>query len=136
MGETKRGFTILELLAVMAILAILAGLGAKGYNAAKRKTKESRAKVDIEKLRTALNEYRVEFGSYPAQDPARPFGNLSDINFLTNAVEGVSLVDPWGNYYQYYCDSDSQNRFLYRIWSGGQDPESDDDNIDPSKPGY
>lgn len=132
----KRGFTLLELLVVMAIIAILAGLGAKGYNLAKRQAKESRAKADIEKLRTALGEFRVEHGAYPKQDPAGRFRTLPDIDFLTNAVEGVSLVDPWGNDYQYYRASGSQNRFLYRIWSEGQDTGTDTDNIDPSKPGY
>lgn len=120
----KRGFTILELLAVMAIIAILAGLGARGYSLAKRQAKESRAKAGIEKLRNLLNEYRVEYGRYPA--------SLSDIGPLTNSVEGIEWTDPWSNDYQYLCT----NRFLYRIWSEGQDAATDDDNIDPSKPGY
>ena len=136
MGEKKRGFTILELLVVMAIIAILAGLGARGYNLAKRKAKESRAKADIEKLRTILNEYRVEFGDYPESEAEVSFRDLGEIRFLTNAVEGVALVDPWGSEYQYQRSSGPQNRFLYRIWSEGQDTEIDDDNIDPSKPGY
>jgi general secretion pathway protein G len=137
MGVKKRGFTILELLAVMVIIAILTGLGAKGYNLARRKSKETRAKADIEKLRTTLEEYRVKYGNYPVQDPVGPFGNLSDIDFLTNSVEGVSLVDPWGNEYRYYRDSDPRNRFLYKIWSEGQDAsDGTEDDIDPSQAGY
>ena len=132
MVEKRRGFTLLELLTVMVIIAVLSGLGAGGYSLARRQAKESRAKVDLEKWRAALNEYRVELGSYPAQNPGAPIRSVSAIGFLTNAVEGVESIDPWGNAYQYQCT----NRFAYRIWSEGQDTETDDDNIDPSKTGY
>jgi general secretion pathway protein G len=128
----RHGFTILELLVVMAIIAILAGLGSKGYSSAKRQAKESRAKVEIEKLRNALNEYRVEYGGYPDQSLSDSFNSLADIDFLTNTVEGIELVDPWGRTYQYLCT----NQFIYRIWSEGQNAETDDDNISPSKTGY
>lgn len=129
---TRSGFTMLELLAVMVIITILVGLGAKGYSLARRQAKESRAKAELETLRTALNEYRVEYGRYPAQASPMGFKDLAEIAELTNAVEGASLLDPWGNAYQYQ----STNRFLYRIWSEGQDAELDSDNIDPSLLGY
>ena len=129
---TRSGFTMLELLAVMVIVSILIGLGAKGYSLARRQAKESRAKAEIETLRTALNEYRVENGRYPAQASSVGFKDLTEITKLTNAVEGASLFDPWGHAYQYQ----STNRFRYRIWSEGQDMESASDNIDPSLLGY
>jgi general secretion pathway protein G len=128
----KQGFTLLELLVVMAIIAILAGLGAKGYSLARRQAKEGQAKADIEKLRTALNEYRVEFGRYPQQQYPAELSRLVEINDLTNLVEDIELIDPWGNPYQYVCT----NRFLYSIWSEGQDTETGKDNINPSRAGY
>lgn len=116
----------------MAIIAILAGLGAKGYSLARRQAKESRAKADLEKLRTALNEYRVEYGRYPASENAMEVHALDASGFLTNAVEGVTLTDPWGRAYIYVCS----NRFLYRIWSEGPVADSDYDNINPSSAEY
>ncbi len=113
----KRGFTILELLAVMAIVAILAGLGAKGYRLARRQAKEGQAAAEIEILRNALNEYRVEYGRYPDQSAPASLANVTEITQLTNLVEGVMLIDPWGNDYFYSCT----NRYLYNIWSSGQD---------------
>jgi general secretion pathway protein G len=136
MVNKKQGFTLLELLVVMAIIALLAGLGSRGYSLSRRKARESRAKADIEKLRNALMEYRVEFGAYPVADSDTDFGRLGEIGYLTNAVEGVSLIDPWGRPYQYRRSAGSQHRFLYSIWSEGQNSETDDDNIDPSKAGY
>jgi len=129
MTEARRGFTILELLAVMAIIAILAGLGAGGYRLARREAKESAAKSDIEKIRNALNEYRAEYGRFPQQDSPGPPPALE---FLTNNVEGILLTDPWGRPYLYV----STNRFLYSIWSTGQNADDESDDIDPSKADY
>ena len=122
MRGIKSGFTLIELLAVMAIIAILAGLGAKGYSLARRQTQESRAKAELEILRAALEEYRIEFGRYPQQNTA---GNLPNLDIITNAVEGVELRDPWGAPYQYLCT----NRFFYSIWSEGQNADTEADNI-------
>ena len=131
MPTSRQGFTVLELLAVMAIIVLLAGLGAKGYSLARRAAKEGRAQADIELLRNALNEYRVQFGRYPLQNPAGAFAGLPEIGFLTNAVEGSGLIDPWGRDYQYLCT----NRFLYTAWSAGQDgTDGTEDDIGTSKP--
>lgn len=127
-----QGFTLIELLAVLAIIAILAVVGSKGYDYARRQAKESRAKAELEKLRLALDEFRVEYGRYPEQTTASGFRNLAAIKLLTNSVEGIDLVDPWGRDYQYQCT----NRFLYRIWSMGQNADTDADDIEPSKTEY
>jgi len=124
MTAHRRGFTLLELLAVIAIIAILSGLGVKGYTLSRRKAKESQAKTAIEILRTALVEYRIEYGAYPA--------DLSDLNELNNQTGTLEFNDPWKNPYQYECS----DRFLYRIWSEGADQETTADNIEPTETGY
>ncbi|MEE9369288.1 MAG: type II secretion system protein GspG [Pontiella sp.] len=129
MDGKKSGFTILELIVVMLIIAILSGLGAKGYSLARRQAKEGQAKADLENLRIGLEEFRIEFDRYPQQQSA---GQIPRLDFLTNAVEGIEVLDPWGNPYQYVCT----NRYLYSIWSEGQDVGEDNDNINPARIGY
>lgn len=129
---SRHGFTLLELIVVMAILAILAGLGAGGYRLARRSAKEGQAKAEIELLRTALEEYRVEYGRYPEQFSATAFSSLGELGKLTELIEIPVLDDPWGRPYQYQ----STNRFLYRVWSEGAEIDSDADNIEPSQVGY
>lgn len=132
MSGSRVGFTLLELIVVMAILALLAGLGAGGYRLARRSAKEGQAKAEIEQLRMALDEYRVEFGRYPEQFSDGDFADIAEISTLTDLAGTMVLSDPWGRAYQYQ----STNRFLYNIWSEGEDAEMDDDNIDPSRIGY
>lgn len=132
MSGSHHGFTLLELIVVMAILAILAGLGASGYRLARHSAKESQAKAEIEQLRSALEEYRVEFGRYPEQVSIADFSSIDQIGALRNLIEIPAVNDPWGRPYQYQ----STHRFLYRIWSEGPDANSEADNIDPSRVGY
>lgn len=122
MFEPRKGFTLLELMAVMVIVAIMAGLGAKGYSLARRKAKEGQAVADLQKMRTALEEFRAEFGRYPAQDQ---LGSVPHADFLSEQVEHLSFKDPWGGDYMYVCST----RFSYGLWSLGQDVENDADNI-------
>ena len=132
MVNHKKGFTLLELLLVMAVIAILAAVGVKGSNLARRLAKESQAKAELEKLRTALDEYRIRHGGYPSQPHTAAFSALSEIHQLTNSVAGIYLTDPWGRRYRYR----SSSRFIYQIWSEGQTVETDTDNVDPAQPGY
>ena len=127
MTRKTQGFTLLELLAVMAIVAVLVALGTQGYRHARLQARESQAVAELERLRLALDEFRAEYGRYPEQLSPAGIATLPGIGFLTNAVEGVVLVDPWGRDYQYQCS----NRFLYSIWSKGQDAGSDEDDIRP-----
>jgi general secretion pathway protein G len=127
---SKHGFTLLELLGVIAIIAILIGLGAKGYNLASRQSKESRARAELETWRLALDEYRVEYGAYPAPEPPETV-RVADV-LPEGLVEGTRVTDPWGRDYLYF----STNRFRYTLWSVGHDPEFDGDDITSEKAGY
>jgi len=117
---------LIELLFVMLIVVILIGIGAAGYSLTRNSAKESQAKADIELIRNALEEYRVEYGRYPKSE------NMTHILRDLQEFGDFHAIDPWGREYGYSCS----NRFLYSIWSEGVDPEDDADNIDPSRVGY
>jgi type II secretion system protein G len=118
-------------MAVLVVVAILIGLGAKGYRFAQRQAKESRAAAEIGILCNALAEYRVEYGRYPEQMAADGLSALPELDELKRLAEGVVPVDPWGNEYQYVCS----NRFLYSVWSTGQDALNSEDDVNPFDPG-
>ncbi len=112
------GFTLIELLAVIAIIGALAGivLGVAGY--ATRKADRSKAVADMERLRVALEEYRMANGSYLAYS-----GGLTGTTrqaALSQYVGDLNFDDPWGQPYIYR----NVSRFSYELMSYGPDAKS------------
>lgn len=70
-------FTLIELLAVIAIIALLAGIVLGTAGIATTKSRESRIKVEHQKLVTAIEAYKSVMGNYPP-DNQDPKYNLSD----------------------------------------------------------
>jgi general secretion pathway protein G len=119
--------TLIELLAVVAIIAILAGLSLATMGYVNRKSAESRTRSEVAALSSAIENFKLEQGRYPAAETL-----LDD---LTGAGGGKvyfevrggqtnsagNLVDPYGDEYQYSTNSSINNRGFFDIYSkGGQ----------------
>ena len=116
------GYTLVELLVVVAIIAILVGIvvGVAGY--ASRKSATARAVTDLETIKSAIEEYRLERGSYPSANTDT--GSLSAVTstFSNNVgryvASGFRVVDPWGQGYIY--EGKGGRPFMgYRVYSRG-----------------
>lgn len=62
----KDGFTLIELLVVISIIGILIGLTAVAFQSAKTSARDAQRKTDLETIRSGLEIYRTDCGSYPA----------------------------------------------------------------------
>lgn len=58
-------FTLVEMMAVITIIVILAGIVVGGMGYVNEKQASSKAKVQIKRLEAALEEYKLDNGSYP-----------------------------------------------------------------------
>lgn len=58
-------FTLVEMLIVLSIIALLAGLTLGGYTYAMRSSKRKLTTGTFEAVKSALEDYRTEFGEYP-----------------------------------------------------------------------
>jgi general secretion pathway protein G len=127
-----RGFTLLELLVVVVIIGLLAGLVAPKYfdQVGKSNTRIARAQIDA--LEKALDQYRLDMGTYPTSDQG-----LQALVAKPNAAEkwqGPYLKkavppDPWGRAYLYRGPGEHGDYDLYSLGADGQ-PGGVGENID------
>jgi general secretion pathway protein G len=66
--KNKKGFTLVELLVVMTIIMVLTVVGMINYGNANKKSRDAKRKSDLESVRVALEMYRQDNGSYPADE--------------------------------------------------------------------
>lgn len=61
----KKGFSLIELLVTIAIMALIMGASLTAFDASKKTARDGKRKADVESLRSALEIYRSDKGSYP-----------------------------------------------------------------------
>lgn len=117
------GFTLLELLVVIVIIGLLAGLVAPRYFEQISKTNGKVARAQIDSLEKALDQFRLDVGTYPTTEQGLAALNNKPQNldkwggpYLKKAVP----PDPWGNPYLYKAPGDHAEYDLFSLGSDGQ----------------
>jgi len=123
---SRDGFTLLEIIVVIIVLALLAGLVAPQIFGRLSEARGTTAKTQIELLGTALDNYRLDNGSYPTTEqglqalrdkPTRaPVPGNWRGPYLRKAVPN----DPWGRPY-IYAFPGANNPGSYDLKSLGRD---------------
>jgi len=105
-------FTLIELLAVIMIIGILMSMILGIATWANRANMEAKARADIETMRTAIENFKMDMGDYPGLD--------TWTNDLSSAVPpGFEFMDPWHRPYHYWIESEDST--TYRLYSVGAD---------------
>lgn len=106
--KQRFAFTLIEVLVAATIIAVLTAIGVVSYSSINRKSRDAKRLTDVEDIRTALEMYRTDNGSYPSTS--------AGLSALTSGVDGdVYLVtipqDPKpsssGCDYEYISDGQS-----------------------------
>jgi general secretion pathway protein G len=110
---SEEGFTLIELMVVILIIGLLATIVVQNLRAATDKAKRIKAEADISALKTALDRYYLDNGSYPSSDQGLPALVSAPSNGKIPAdyppggyIEKIPN-DPWGNAYVYQSDGDN-----------------------------
>jgi len=119
----KAGFTLLELLVVLVILGLLVGYVAPRFFGQVGKSEVKVAKAQIKALEDALDQYRLDVGSYPTSEQGLAALNTQPTGearwqgpYLKKAVPN----DPWGNPYLYRVPGEHGELDLTSLGKDGQ----------------
>ncbi len=106
------GFTLIELMVVILIIGLLATIVVQNLRSATDKAKRVKAQADIAQIKSGLDRYYLDVGSYPSTDQG--------LNALVSAPTGGNVPhdwqgpylekippDPWGNTYVYQSDGNA-----------------------------
>lgn len=111
--QSQSGFTLIELMVVILIIGLLATIVVQNLKGATDKAKRIKAQADISALKTALDRYYLDNGSYPSSDQGLPALISAPQNGKVPAdyppggyIERIPN-DPWGNPYVYQSDGDN-----------------------------
>ncbi|MGO9062586.1 MAG: type II secretion system major pseudopilin GspG [Candidatus Binataceae bacterium] len=121
--KKQEGFTLIEIMVVILILGLLATLVVQSLRGATDKAKRTKAMADIAELKTALDRYYIDIGSYPTSDQGlnalvTPPGQGQGTQAASTDQGYIQRIpnDPWGNPYVYASDGNS-----YTLKSFGAD---------------
>jgi general secretion pathway protein G len=131
----KRGFTLIELLVVIIVLGLLAALVGPRILGRVSEAKSATAKTQIELLETALDNYRLDTGSYPTGEQGldalmkAPTREPVPINWRGPYLKRDVPADPWGRPYIYKSPGE-HNPTGYDLSTLGRDGQPGGENED------
>jgi len=130
----SRGLTLVELLVVLAILGLLAALIVPRAVDYLGRAKSDTAEVQIKRLTTVLDLYRLDVGQYPSDQQGLAALTTMPSDAATwngpYIKDAEGLLDPWGRPYLYRMPGEHGE---FDLWSLGADGaeggEGDDRDI-------
>lgn len=95
--RNERGFTLIELLVVIAIISILLAVAAPKVLNSLARARDTRASANIAVIQGALEQFREEYGQYPA--------TLKQLRDRGLVKDGYDFKNGYGYYYFYAAEA-------------------------------
>jgi len=133
----RYGFTLIELLVVIIVLGLLAGLVAPQILGRVSEARTKTAQTQIELIGVALDNYRLDNGSYPTTEQglealvAKPARSPVPLNWRGPYLRKALPRDPWDRAYIYRSPGE-HSPSAYDLSTLGRDggPGGEDEDTD------
>jgi len=130
---TRKGFTMIELMAVLIILGLLFTLVATRVADQIDKARVTTTKANLKSLHTAINQFKMDTGRFPTEDEGLNalIEQPSDvIDYPPGGYLETTEVtqDGWGQEFYYELDPESGKPFVIISW--GADGEEGGEGYD------
>lgn len=128
-SRSRKGFTLLELVVVIIVLGLLAAIVAPQILGRVSDARTTAAQTQIELFGTALDNYKLDNGSYPTTEQGlaalreRPTRPPVPGNWRGPYVRKEIPLDPWGKPYIYRSPGE-RNATGYDLSSLGRDAKA------------
>ena len=124
-GRRERGLTLIELLVVLLILSLIAAFAVPRVMKYLGGAKSDAAAIQVERLGGILDLYRLDMGRYPGTDdgllalfePPMEAGRWNG----PYLKKKNSLIDPWGEPYEYLFPGDHGEYDLFTLGADGRE---------------
>ena len=134
MSIYKKGFTLIELMAVLVILGILATIVVVNVSPVFQRANIEKIKADIAQTEKALEMYKFNELKYPSTSEGldalvNPHSGLKNpYLFPEDGYISAIPLDPWGREYLYEFPPRKSRKFdLYTLGADGMEGGSGDD---------
>lgn len=107
-SNSKRGFTLIEILVVITIIGLMATVSTITYISLTKSSRDTRRKADLEQIRAALEQYRSANVTYPTNATFQGAVGCSVSTGLSDPAPGTGVYlsnapeDPRCTTYRYY----------------------------------
>ena len=131
--NVRKGFTMVELMAVLIILGLLATVLVRNFMGQTDKARQITTRVNLRLLHGAVMQYKMEIGYFPTEEEGLMV-LIEPPSDVTNYPEGGFLdtteipKDGWGRDFEYRLWPDSGKQF--EIISYGADGEEGGESYD------
>ncbi len=99
--NTKRGFTLIEIVVVIAVIGILASVVIANVQSAKMKARDTQRMSDLQNIQVALRIYKDANGTYPSSPTAQVIGVGGSIDAILSPYLPSIPKDPGAGAYVY-----------------------------------